>query len=165
MMVSRGSPRGKIFTIDPGAERLPKEARGHMVMVLAWSNRPRWVQIATVSIFASHAQNLIKREQITSSAASTAQYAMYLPIYPAKKNQSTGIQLKLCNTWEEGWTFMEKNSYVKLDVVYEMPVELLRAAEGANGRQLELQSKSWRRVEGFLRMNPSIDEAEAGLTG
>ena len=60
---------------------------------------------------------------------------------------------------------MEKNSYVKLDVVYEMPVELLRAAEGANGRQLELQSKSWRRVEGFLRMNPSIDEAEAGLTG
>ena len=88
-------------------------------------------------------------EQITSSAASTLQYIDYLPIYPSKKNQHSGIQLKLCNGWD-AWTYTEKKSYVKMDGGYEIPVEYLRAA-GANGRQYELQSKSWDKVQDFLR--------------
>ena len=88
-------------------------------------------------------------EQITSSAASTLQYIDYLPIYPSKKNQHSGIQLKLCNGWD-AWTYTEKKSYVKMDGVYEVPVEYLRAA-GANGCQYELQSKSWDKVQDFLR--------------
>ena len=91
----------------------------------------------------------IHYEQITSSAASTLQYIDYLPIYPSKKNQHSGIQLKLCNGWD-AWTYTEKKSYVKMDGVYEIPVERLTAA-GANGRQYELQSKSWDKVQDFLR--------------
>ena len=37
-----------------------------------------------------------------------------------------------------------------MDGVYEVPVEDLRAA-GANGYQYELQSKSWDKVQDFLR--------------
>ena len=37
-----------------------------------------------------------------------------------------------------------------MDEVYEIPVERLTAA-GANGRQYELQSKSWDKVQDFLR--------------
>ena len=37
-----------------------------------------------------------------------------------------------------------------MDQVYEIPVEFLTAA-GANGRQYELQSKSWGKVRDFLR--------------
>ena len=51
-------------------------------------------------------------EQITSSAAFTLQYIDYLPIYPSKKNQHSGIQLKLC---KNAWTYNEKKSYVKMD--------------------------------------------------
>lgn len=36
-----------------------------------------------------------------------------------------------------------------MDAVYEVPVEHLVAA-GANGRQYELQSKSWDKVQDFL---------------
>lgn len=91
----------------------------------------------------------IYHEQITSSAASTLQYIDYLPIYPSKKNQHSGIQLKLCNDWD-AWTLTEKRSYVRMDGVYEVPVERLMPA-GANGRQYELQSKSWDKVQNFLR--------------
>lgn len=48
---------------------------------------------------------------------------------------------------------MEKNSYVKLDELYEIPVENLRLA-GSAGRQYELQSKSWDQVSNFISMNP-----------
>ena len=88
-------------------------------------------------------------EQITSSAASTLQYIDYLLIYPSKKNQHSEIQLKLCNGWD-AWTYTEKKSYIKMDEVYEIPVEYLRPA-GANGRQYKLQSKSWDKVQDFLR--------------
>ena len=37
-----------------------------------------------------------------------------------------------------------------MDEVYEIPIEFLMAA-GANGRQYELQSKSWHKVQDFLR--------------
>ncbi len=63
-------------------------------------------------------------KQITSSADSTPQYIDYLPIYPSKKNQHSGVQLKLCNDWD-GWTYMEKKSYVKVNEVYEIPLESL----------------------------------------
>ncbi len=46
---------------------------------------------------------------------------------------------------------MEKNSYVKLDELYEIPLENLRPA-GSNGRQYELQSKSWDQVLNFIPM-------------
>ena len=75
-------------------------------------------------------------EQITSSAVSTLQYIEYLPIYPSKKNQHSGIQLKLCNSWD-AWTYTEKKSYIKMDEVYEIPAERLTAA-GANGRPRRL---------------------------
>ena len=88
------------------------------------------------------------------NAASTLQYIDYLPIYPSRKNQYSGIQLNLCNSWD-AWTYTEKKFYVKMDEVYEIPVESLMAA-GANGRQYELQSKSWDKVQDFLRkMNVS----------
>ncbi len=38
-----------------------------------------------------------------------------------------------------------------MDEVYSLPLERLRAAVGANGLQYELQSKSWDKVQGFLR--------------
>ena len=42
-----------------------------------------------------------------------------------------------------------------MDEIYEIPIEYLTAA-GANGRQYELQSKSWDKVQDFLRnMNVS----------
>ena len=93
--------------------------------------------------------NDVCHEQITSSAASTLEYIDYLPIYPSKKNQHSGIQLRLCNGWD-AWTYTEKKSYVKMDEVYEIPAESLTAA-GANGQQYELQSKSWDKVQVFLR--------------
>ena len=67
----------------------------------------------------------------------------------AKKNQHGGIQLKLCNGWDV-WIYTEKKSYIKMDEVYEIPVKILTAA-GANARQYELQSKSWDKVQDFLR--------------
>jgi len=86
-------------------------------------------------------------KQITSSADSTPEYIDYLPIYPSKKNQHNGVQLKLCNDWD-GWTYMEKKSYVKVNEVYEIPLESLRPA-GNNGRQYELQIKSWEKMQNF----------------
>jgi hypothetical protein len=87
-------------------------------------------------------------KQITSSADSTPQHIDYLPIYPSRKNQHKGVQLKLCNDWD-GWTYMEKKSYVKVNEVYEIPLEDLRPA-GNNGRQYELQIKSWDKMQNFL---------------
>ena len=103
--------------------------------------------------------NDIYCEQITSTAASTLQYIDYLPIYPSQKNRDSGIQLKLCNGWD-AWTYTKKNSYVKMDEVYEIPFERLTAA-GAGGRQYELQSKSWDKVQSFLRkMNERANNDE-----
>ena len=85
----------------------------------------------------------------TVNAASTLRYIDHLPIYRSKKNQHSGIQLNLCNGWD-AWTYLEKKFYVKMDEIYEIPVESLMAA-GANGRQYELQSKSQDEVQGFLR--------------
>ena len=96
-------------------------------------------------------------EQMTSSAASTLDYIDYLPIYPSKRNQHSGIQLKLCNGFD-AWTYTEKKSYIKMDGVYEIPIERLTAA-GASGRQYELQSKSWDKVQDFLRKR-SIHDGE-----
>jgi len=44
---------------------------------------------------------------------------------------------------------MEKKSYVKVNEVYEIPLEDLRPA-GNNGRQYELQIKSWDKMQNFL---------------
>lgn len=49
------------------------------------------------------------------------------------------------------WTCTEKKSYIKMDEVYSLPFERLRAACGANGLQFELQSKSWGEVQRFRR--------------
>ena len=87
--------------------------------------------------------------QITFSATSALQYINYLPIYPSKKNQHDGIQLKLCKGLD-AWTYTKKNFYLKMDGVYEIPVEYFTAA-CTNGRQYELQSKSWDKVQDFLR--------------
>lgn len=141
-------------TTDP---YLPKGARGHMVMVLGWADQLNWVEVVTVSIpfFQHRACNAVAKrviliiEQITSSAASTSQYIDYLPIYPSKKNQHSGIQLRLCNDWD-AWTLTAKRSYIRMDEAYEIPVECLMPA-GANGRQYELQSKSWEKVQDFMR--------------
>ena len=92
---------------------------------------------------------IIFNKQITSSATSTLEYIDYLPIYPSKKNQHSGIQLQLCNGWDAR-TYTEKKSYVKMDEVYEIPLERLTAARG-NGCQYELQSKTWDKVQNFLR--------------
>ena len=73
----------------------------------------------------------------------------YLPIYRSKNHQHGGIQLNLYNGWD-AWTYLEKNFYVKMDEIYEIPVESLMAA-GANGRQYELHSKSQDKIQGFLR--------------
>ncbi|MCJ1357822.1 MAG: hypothetical protein MMC33_007818 [Icmadophila ericetorum] len=138
-MHSQTQPHGKFYKILPRTATdayLPKVARGHMVMVLGWAHEWNWVRVVT--------------EQITSSAASTFQYIDYLPIYPSKKNQHNGIQLKLCNTWD-AWTYTEKKSYVKMDQVYKVPFESLRAAAGADGRQYALQSKSWDKLQNFIR--------------
>lgn len=43
-----------------------------------------------------------------------------------------------------------KKSYIKMDKVYEIPIENLEAA-GADGRQFELQSKSWDKVQDYIR--------------
>lgn len=104
-----------------------------MVMVLGWAERWDWVKVVC----------------ITSSATSTLQDIDYLPIYPSRKNQHSGIQLQLCNGLD-AWTYTEKKSYVKMDEVYEIPLERLTAA-GADGRQYELQSKSWDKAQSFLR--------------
>ena len=53
----------------------------------------------------------------TVNAASTLQYVDYLPIYPPRKNQHSGIQLNLCISWD-AWTYTEKKFYVKIDEVY-----------------------------------------------
>ncbi|KAL8911489.1 MAG: hypothetical protein Q9171_003350 [Xanthocarpia ochracea] len=143
-MRSQTQPHGKFYKVisksqasqdgAASAAYLPKYARGHMVMVLSWAEQWDWVKVVTV----------------TSSAASTSEYIDYLPIYPSKKNQRSGIQLRLCNDWV-GWTYMQKKSYVKMDEEYSLPLERLRAALGANGLQYELQSKSWHKVQRFLR--------------
>ena len=49
---------------------------------------------------------------------------------------------------------MEKRSYVKVDEVYEIPLENLRPAS-MNGRQYELQSKSWDKMQGLMRKKNS----------
>ncbi|KAL9622796.1 MAG: hypothetical protein Q9160_002915 [Pyrenula sp. 1 TL-2023] len=142
-MRSKNQPHGKLYKVLSSTEdvptnmRLPKEARGHMVLVLGWASQWNWVRVAT----------------ITSSAASTMQYMDYLPIYPSKKNQHNGVQLKLCNDWE-GWTYMEKKSYVKMDEVYEIPLKDLKPAR-MNGRQYELQSKSWEKILNFIQKRKS----------
>ena len=163
-MRSQNLPHGKFYTIlsQTGISQqyattdacLPKAARGHMVLVLGWADRWNWVKVVCVSIFLTlsvqcKSVTFFFYGQIISSAVFILQYIDYLPIYPSKKNQHSGIQLKLCNGWD-AWTYTEKKSYVKMDQVYEIPVESLTAA-GANGRQYELQSKSWDKVQDFLR--------------
>jgi len=60
-MRSENQPHGKFFTVSlpmekcqehtPALGRLPKGARGHMLVVLGWTCRRNWVKVATVSIF------------------------------------------------------------------------------------------------------------------
>ena len=44
---------------------------------------------------------------------------------------------------------MQKTSYIKLDEVYEIPIENL-AWVGVDGRQYELQSKSWDKMRNYI---------------
>jgi len=65
-MRSQNRPHGKFFKVFvPTREcqqhasaigRLPKGARGHMVVVLGWACRWNWVKVATVSIFVTAQQ-------------------------------------------------------------------------------------------------------------
>lgn len=138
-------------SLEPASMCLPKRARGHMVVALGWASDRDVVKVATVGIFALEvpAHTKLTSGQITSSAESTLPYIDYLPIYPSKKNHHNGIQLKLCSDWEHE-VILEKNSYVRSDAVYEILIGNLIPV-GENGRQYELQSSSWTKMNKFIQ--------------
>lgn len=98
------NPQGKFYTIDRQTAKtcnvsIPAEYNGNMVLVLGRVPfQPGMVRIAT----------------ITSSVDPNVDWRDYLPIYPSKKNQKTGIQLRLRSSGDR-WTEMDQRSYARVD--------------------------------------------------
>ena len=86
-------------------------------------------------------------KQITSSVDPNVDWSDYLPIYPSRKNQRTGIQLHLRSSCEE-WTELYRRSYARVDTECIFPIQILKRTP-EEGLQ-ELQSKSRQAVQRYL---------------
>ncbi|MCJ1288581.1 hypothetical protein MMC34_000109 [Xylographa carneopallida] len=138
-MKTRG-PEGKIFTLVPKARwradisssvLLPDGVRGHMVIPLGWAEQWNWVSIVTV----------------TSSLPESGLTPQYVPIWQGQAPKNSGLHLKLCNCWGLLPKKLRKVSYVRLDWVYAVPLEILQqVAPDPNGSSLELQRASFKKM-------------------
>lgn len=155
-MKTTKSPEGKIYTIDrqtaktSNAPPIPAAYYGHMVLVLGRvPNQRDFVRIVTVSIpdpkFSGFRSHLT---QITSSVDPNVDGSDYLPIYPSRKNQRTGIQLHLRSSFEQ-WTELYQRSYARVDTECIVPIQILKRTP-EEGLQFELQSKSRQAVQWYL---------------
>ena len=86
------------------------------------------------------------QSQVTSTLPSTFNPNHYLPIYPTKKHRKGGIQLKLCGSFEEQ-TILNLRSYVRIDEVQVVPLEILRKTFRWDGLGIMLQEKSFRTLQ------------------
>jgi len=136
-MRDKNAPRGKVFDFRNKSEwsekiaqqvHLSSQYRSHMVVVLgkALERPPGWVRIVTV----------------TSTLPTAFDPNHYVPIYPTKKHQKGGIQLKLCGSFE-GETILRLLSYVRIDKVEEVPLEILSETIRSDGLSVMLQEKSF----------------------
>lgn len=72
--------------------------------------------------------------------------ACYLPIYPARKLWKNGVQLKLCGTLEAP-TILPLLSYLRVDTVAEVPLEILVEKTRSDGLTLMFQETSFRVIQ------------------
>ncbi|EHK50805.1 hypothetical protein TRIATDRAFT_296879 [Trichoderma atroviride IMI 206040] len=144
-MRDKRAPRGKVFNFKPQLEwsdgtaqqvHLSSLYRSHMVVVLgkALQRPPGWVRIATV----------------TPTLPATFDSNHYLPIYPTGKHQKGGVQLKLCGSFD-GQTILRLLSYVKVDEIEEVPLEILSEIYRSDGLSISLQEKSFGPLQHYSR--------------
>jgi hypothetical protein len=101
--------------------------------------------IVTVCVFSAYTLEFFWIDQITSTLPSTLDsnhHRQYLLIYPTRKFQKGGIQLKLCGGFEEE-TILRLLSYVRIDNVEEVPLEILSETTRSDGLGVMLQEKSF----------------------
>jgi hypothetical protein len=85
----------------------------------------------------------------TTTPLGLNQYQHYLPICPTKKFQKGGVQLKLCGSFE-GQTILRLLSYVRIDKVEEVPLEILSETVRCDGLGVMLQEKSFGTLQNCL---------------
>ncbi|KAF2675036.1 hypothetical protein BT63DRAFT_450022 [Microthyrium microscopicum] len=136
-MRNKGAAQGKVYKFKSKSEWSDKNAqliqlstryRSHMVVVLgkAFGRPPGWVRIVNV----------------TSTLPEAYDPTRYLPIHPNRKFRKGGIQLKLCGSWEQD-TLLPKFSYIRIDNVQEVPLEILMETTRWDGLGVMLQEKSF----------------------
>lgn len=89
--------------------------------------------------------------QVTSTLPPTASLGHYLPIHPTKKFRKGGVQLKLCDSFGVQ-TELSSRSYVRIDGIEEVPLEILSEATRSDGLSLMLKEKSFATLQHILRM-------------
>jgi hypothetical protein len=89
--------------------------------------------------------------QVTSTLPINYDMDHYLPIYPTKKFQKGGVQLKLCGSFE-GETKLRLLSYIRIDNVKEVPLQILAESVRSDGLGVMLQEKSFRTLQNCLKL-------------
>jgi hypothetical protein len=163
-MRDKNAPRGKVFRFKRESEwgneiaqqvHLSPLYRSHMVVVLgkALERPPGWVRIVTVCVYSTHTSELFQFDQVTSTLPTTFDpnyHQHYLPICPTRKLQKGGVQLKLCGSFEQQTT-LRLLSYVRIDKVEEVPLEVLSEIPRSDGLGVMLQEKSFHTLQNCLR--------------
>lgn len=74
----------------------------------------------------------------------------YVPLYPTKKHRKGGVQLKLCGTLGQP-TILRGLSYIRIDNVEEVPLEILRGENRCDGLQIMLLENSFNVLTNLVR--------------
>ena len=88
--------------------------------------------------------------QITSFLPPDFESRDYLPIFPTKKFQKGGIQLKLCDSFDEQ-TLLRLRSYIRINNVKEVPLEILDEMTRCDGFNIMLQQNSFDVLDNAVR--------------
>lgn len=91
-------------------------------------------------------------DQVASTLPLTANLEHYLPTYPPKGNfRKKNVQLKLYDS-SEARTVLDLYSYLRIDGIEEVPLEVLSEATRPDGLGLMLLEKSFSTLQHLLRL-------------
>jgi hypothetical protein len=91
---------------------------------------------------------MLSKLQITKTVDEKVDKDAYVPIVPTRKNRRTQMQLKFAHD-VYGDTGLPFRSYLRVDAVYEAPMEVLEE-QLSFGRHLQLKQQSFDSLHGFM---------------
>jgi hypothetical protein len=120
--------------------------RSHMVIVLSKGpNTPAgWARIATVCT----RYNLFMN--VASKLPQTFISDLFLPIYPTRKFCKNGVQLRLCSIFESE-SILPLRSYLRMDGIEEVPIDVLYEINRRDGLPLIPQEKPFCTMHNLLK--------------